>query len=51
MSYSYVVLAWKDVDGRYQDVQVYAGESMLNALWAMHKAKKDCGFVTLKWRG
>lgn len=59
MGYKYEVIAWvygkndsceRDDKQIYKDVQIYAGRSLVKALWAMLKAKQNSGCVTFKWR-
>lgn len=51
MGWKYEVLAWVKTDGVYGDVTVYQGQSLIGAVRAMRRAKRESGCVRLEWRG
>lgn len=51
MGWTWEVSAWTKGDGGYEYVTVYAGESLVRAVFAMCKAKRSgVGCVKLEWR-
>jgi len=51
MGYDYEVIKFVYLDGQYQDVFAYQGQSLLKAICAMVKARKDSKCVSFIWRG
>jgi hypothetical protein len=51
MGNTWTVLAWKNVNGTYCYIQVYAGESRAAAMRAARKEKEaGCDRVRIEWR-
>ena len=51
MGWTYEVVKLVRVDNYYQDVFEYRGESLLKAILAILRARKESGCVTFTWRG
>lgn len=51
MGWTYEVSKWVQVDGEYQYLYEYQGESLLRAVVAIMRARKDSGCVRFVWRG
>ena len=51
MGWTYEVTKRVCIDNSYQDVFEYQGESLLKAVLAMLRARKESGCVTFVWRG
>ena len=51
MGWTYEVVKLVRVDNSYQDVFEYRGESLLKAILAILRARKESGCVTFVWRG
>lgn len=51
MGWTYEVTKFVKVDGSYEDVFAYRGESLLKAILAMLRARKESGCVSFIWRG
>lgn len=53
MGNKYEVYGWRQVGhnpDRYQDVEVYRGESMLKALFHAWREKRRSPYVKVEWR-
>ncbi len=51
MGWTYEVTKFVKVDGIYQDVFAYRGESLLKAILAALRARKESACVSFVWRG
>ena len=51
MNNTWEVYAWKEIDGDYQYVLEYSGNSRRAAMNTARKLKKDgCGCIKIEWR-
>ena len=51
MGWTYEVTKFVKVEDYYEDVFEYRGESLLKAILAMLRARKESGCVRFVWRG
>lgn len=51
MGPTYEVSKWVQVDGEYQYTHEYQGKSLLRAVMAIIRARKDSSYVHLMWWG
>lgn len=51
MGWTYEITKFVKVDNSYQNVFEYRGESLLKAILAVLRARKESGCVTFTWRG
>ncbi len=51
MGWTYEVSKFVKLDGHWQDVSHYRGESLLKAVIATLRARKESKCVTFIWRG
>jgi len=51
MGWTYEVTKFVKVNGNYEDVFEYRGESLLKAILATLRARKESGCVSFVWRG
>ena len=51
MGWTYEITKFVKVGGHYEDVFEYRGESLLKAILAILRARKESGCVTFVWRG
>lgn len=51
MGYKYEVKAWMEIEGEYEYIMQYQGNSMAEAIEAAIEAKKESGCVNIIWRG